>query len=67
MFWEDMDLKREAYVGMKKFVAARELEGMRAEKRDKEWKRQREEMLAAGREFGFRTADAFGLGSDGRV
>lgn len=67
MFWEDMDLKREAYVGMRKFVAAREVEGMRAEKRDKEWKRQRDEMLAAGREFGFRTADAFGLGSGVRA
>lgn len=67
MFWEDMDLKRQAYVGMKKFVAAREVEAMRAEKRDKEWKRQRDEMLAAGREFGFRTADAAGLGSGARA
>lgn len=62
MFWGDMDLKRGAYVGMRKLVAARELETMRAEKRDAVLKRQRDMMLEAGREFGWRDEGAMGVG-----
>jgi hypothetical protein len=51
MFWDDMDLKREAWSGMRKLVAARELEGMRAEKLDVKLKGQRDEMRKRGREF----------------
>ena len=46
MFWEDMHSTRRAYMGMKHFIVARELEQMRHEKRHTEEKLKRS--IAAG-------------------